>query len=73
MNEQHERWLRRPEVKTRYGNISDPTLYRWINAGLFPAPERLGPNTAAWRDSALSEFDADPAAWRREHAKGGAA
>ena len=74
MKEQHhEIWHRRPEVKKRYGNISDLTHYCWIAAGLFPAPERLGPNVAAWRDSALNAFDADPEAWRREHAKAGVA
>ena len=69
---QHEIFHRRPAVKARY-SISDPTLYRWIGAGLFPAPEKLGPNVVAWRESVLSEFDADPAAWRRDHAKAGAA
>ena len=67
-----ETFYRRPAIKARYG-LSDSTLYRWMNAGLFPAPEQLGPNTVAWRESALVEFDADPAAWQREHAKKGAA
>ena len=29
---------RRPVVKRRYGNISDSTLYRWIENGTFPRP-----------------------------------
>lgn len=54
---------RRPAVKARYGNVSDPTLYRWIRAGIFPEPEKLGPNFVAWRESVLKEYDADPEGW----------
>jgi hypothetical protein len=29
------------------------TLARWIKAGRFPRPTRLGPNTVAWEKSAI--------------------
>jgi hypothetical protein len=38
------------------------TLKRWIDAGLFPAPMNLGPNTRAWTDVQLAEHDASVAA-----------
>lgn len=34
------RFLRRKEVLARYG-VSNSTLYRWIDEGLFPAPVKL--------------------------------
>lgn len=34
-------WLRSRDLLGRYG-ISDVTLWRWVKAGKFPAPTRLG-------------------------------
>lgn len=65
-----ETFHRRPAVKRRYGNISDSTLYRWIDNGTFPSPEKLGPNTVGWRESVLREYDADPAGWAAKHQTG---
>ena len=28
--------------------VGRSTIYRWIGAGRFPAPVRIGPHTAAW-------------------------
>lgn len=28
--------------------ISAPTLWRWVKAGRFPAPVKLGPRVTAW-------------------------
>ncbi|MGO4582010.1 helix-turn-helix transcriptional regulator [Cupriavidus sp. 2TAF22] len=36
--------------------VSRPTLYRWIAAGSFPAPVRLGANSVAWKSTAVSEW-----------------
>ena len=33
------------------------TLKRHIDAGLFPPPVNLGPNTVAWFETDLEEFD----------------
>jgi prophage regulatory protein len=35
------------------GGKSRPTIYKWIHAGTFPRPARMGPNTVAWRESDL--------------------
>jgi prophage regulatory protein len=47
--------LRRNSVCERVG-ISGTTLFRWVRAGLFPKPLRLGPNTVGW-------LEADIDAW----------
>jgi prophage regulatory protein len=62
-NRNHETWFRRPAVKQRYGNLPDSTMYRWMGQGRFPKPEKLGPNTVAWRASVLDEYDRDPEGW----------
>lgn len=39
--------VRLPVVAALNG-ISAPTVWRWVKAGLIPAPRKLGPNTTAW-------------------------
>ena len=51
-------FLRLPEVKRRVG-VSTPTIYRWVAAGVFPRPIRVGDNTSAWIESEV-------AAWQRD-------
>jgi len=58
-----ETFHRVPAVKRRYGGISTSTLYRWIDNGTFPAPERLGPGCVAWRESVLRQYDENPEGW----------
>jgi prophage regulatory protein len=56
MSPQHSyRMLRLPEVAA-LTSVSRPTIYRWIAAGTFPAPVRLGENTVAWRSDVLQEW-----------------
>jgi hypothetical protein len=33
------------------------TAWRWIEAGLFPPPVDLGPNSVAWTDESILERD----------------
>ncbi len=47
----------------RYSGLKDlkivnnrTTLYRWIKDGRFPKPIRLGPNSVAWRWSAIEAW-----------------
>ena len=47
--------LRQDTVCMRLG-ISGTTLFRWVRAGNFPKPIRLGPNTVGW-------LEADVDAW----------
>jgi hypothetical protein len=37
-------------------NISEPTLDRWVSAGTFPKPMRLGPRARRWHTSAVREW-----------------
>lgn len=47
-----DRILRLPELQQTTG-VSRATLYRWIEAGQFPPPVQLGPNSVGWRASAV--------------------
>jgi prophage regulatory protein len=49
------RFERLPEVLRRVG-VGRSTLYRWIEAGQFPGPVRLGPNTSAWLASDVDRW-----------------
>ena len=40
--------LRRPEVE-RLAGVSRSTIYRWMAAGQFPTPVRLGVRARGWR------------------------
>jgi prophage regulatory protein len=39
--------IRRPAVSQKTG-LPETTVYRRINAGLFPSPIQIGPNSVAW-------------------------
>ena len=49
------RILRRPHVLDRIG-ASRATLYRWMEAGRFPRPVRLGPQAVGWREDEVDEW-----------------
>ena len=36
--------------------VSAPTIWRWVKAGTFPAPVRLGPQITAWPVEAVERF-----------------
>ena len=59
--------LRLPAVTEATG-LSRVTVWRYVRAGNFPAPVRLGPNAVGWRTSAVEAWIAS-----REKAAGGAA
>jgi predicted DNA-binding transcriptional regulator AlpA len=40
--------VRLPVVAALKG-VSTATVWRWVKAGILPAPVKLGPNTTAWR------------------------
>ena len=42
-----DRLLRRPEVSQLTG-LSRATLYRYMRAGIFPTPVRIGPRAVGW-------------------------
>ena len=36
--------------------VSPATLWRWVKAGEFPAPQRLGLRCTVWRESDIQAF-----------------
>ncbi len=50
-----ERLIGRKEVLMLIG-ISNATLWRWIKAGRFPAPMKIGKKKVAWRSSVLAHW-----------------
>lgn len=50
-----ERLIGRKEVLILIG-ISNATLWRWIKAGRFPAPMKIGKKKVAWRSSVLAQW-----------------
>lgn len=47
--------LRVRDVAKKMG-ISKATLYRWIDAGEFPKPLRLGPRSVGWWSDDVKEW-----------------
>ena len=61
------RWLRKRQVRTRYGEISDRALERAVKAGRIPAPEfPTGSRVPMWREDLLDLNDHAAALARRE-------
>lgn len=54
-----KRWVRAAAVRERFGDISEQTLWRWVNkpGATFPKPVmRLG--VRYWDEAELDRFDA---------------
>lgn len=63
------KYLTRPQVRERYGSVSDITIKRWINAGRIPAPLLIG-NRHYFPETELDEYDRrHAAAFRRAQAE----
>lgn len=50
-----DRLLRLRDVKTKTG-LGSSTIYRYIQAGTFPAPVKIGGFTARWRESQVEAW-----------------
>lgn len=65
--EAHDRsqdaFLRLPDVIRRTA-LSRATIYRKIDRGEFPKPERLGANSVAWYESDVAAWVAAPMQWQ---------
>ncbi|WP_426234341.1 helix-turn-helix transcriptional regulator [Pseudomonas sp. TWP3-2] len=61
MTENIDRFLRLQEVLHITG-LSCATVYRRMKEGTFPKQVRIGPNSVAWRQSAIAKwmFDLSP-------------
>lgn len=51
------RYLRMPDVRIRYGNVSASTIYDWVKRGILPAPYLIGMRASAWREDELDARD----------------
>ncbi|QND42410.1 DNA-binding protein [Rhizobium leguminosarum bv. viciae] len=51
-----KQYLTQPQLRLRYGNISDMTVWRWIKAGRIPAPALFG-NRNYYAEDELDEAD----------------
>jgi prophage regulatory protein len=34
------------------------TIYRWVQAGIFPAPVKIGPRASGWHSEAVVDWEA---------------
>jgi hypothetical protein len=67
-----KRWLRKAQVRQRYGNISDKAVERHVAAKRLPPPEfPLGNRIPMWDEDVLDENDRRAALARREPAATG--
>ena len=48
--------LRLPQVRARCGNKSRAQIWRDVRNGTFPAPVEIGPNSKAWFDDEIDEW-----------------
>ncbi len=53
----HQQYLSYADLEERYGK-SRVTLWRWVRAGLLPAPYEIGPNSVAFSSQEIRERDA---------------
>ena len=62
------RFVSTREVCTQIGK-SRLTLDRWVKAGIFPAPKRVGVNgfSKVWLEHELDDYFADPEGWVEKH------
>ncbi len=52
-----QQYLSYADLEERYGK-SRVTLWRWVRAGLLPAPYEIGPNSVAFSSQEIRERDA---------------
>ena len=67
-----KRWLRKAQVRQRYGNISNKSVERHVEAKRLPPPEfPLGNRVPFWDEAVLDENDRQAALTRRVPVVGG--
>lgn len=55
MSSPNERLLRLRDVKAKTG-LGSSTIYRYIQAGTFPPPVKIGGFTSRWRESQVAAW-----------------
>jgi hypothetical protein len=67
-----KRWLRKAQVRARYGGISNKSVERHVAAKRLPPPEfPLGTRIPFWDEDKLEETERQAALARREPTTGG--
>ena len=51
--------IMRPKEVCRVIGVSRSTLERWRRSGLFPAPQKLGPQVVGWPQATVDEWLVD--------------
>ncbi len=51
-----QHFLTYADLEERYGKTRQ-TLWRWVRAGLLPAPYEIGPNSVAFKSQEIQERD----------------
>lgn len=51
-----DRIVRLPEVKHLLGGVSSASVYRWMQRGLFPRPQKIGMRAVGWKLSDVMHF-----------------
>lgn len=49
-------YLNKKEVRKAVGNVSDTTIWRWVQQGIFPSPRRVGPNRLGWLSNDIKDW-----------------
>ncbi len=44
------------EARHVAGDKSRSTIWRWVRAGIFPRPLRVGPNSIGWLESEIEDW-----------------
>ena len=47
--------IRKRELSQKLG-VSECSIWRWVRAGHFPKPIKLGPNAIGWETSAIERW-----------------
>jgi len=50
--------LRVKQVAQEVG-VSEATIYRWVSAGIFPRPVKIGPRASGWHSEDVTQFEAN--------------
>ena len=56
MTQEIGKLLTRRQVQDRIGGLGTSTLYRWIRAGSFPAPLKIGGKSVRWRANEIEAW-----------------
>jgi|SoiMethySBSTD1v2_1073268.scaffolds.fasta_scaffold2704985_2 predicted DNA-binding transcriptional regulator AlpA len=56
------RYLSANDLAARY-SVHVITIWKWVQRGLLPAPERIGPNSTRWRSDLIAAHE-----WARRRA-----